>query len=133
MTEPAELLSTLQQATTGLQWLSESDYPFEVVHWQDLPTLTPDRLRQLIHQPADATVEIQDLDSFFEVATQNQDWHSADDRAVVQRYQALVKTLKQLLTNPQVYRIGEVEIEILILGKTGQDCYSGVSTRAIET
>ena len=32
----SELIERLKQASQGLLWLSESDYPFEVIYWENV-------------------------------------------------------------------------------------------------
>lgn len=130
----SQLANLLQQITKGLQWMSESDYPFEVVAFESPSAdLTPENVLQLTKHDADVPVESVDLDSFFAVATQEQDWHSAAEQETVKQYQKLVSCLKEHLRDLQVYRIGEINLEIYILGKTEEGELAGLSTQAVET
>ncbi|WP_206756030.1 MULTISPECIES: nuclease A inhibitor family protein [Cyanophyceae] len=130
----AELINTLEEAIAGLQWMSESDYPFTVVYWQDeLPILTPEHLLQLTNHPPDTLVETEAVDDFFAIATQAQDWHDAEATAVVKRYQALVETLKQSLDALTVYRLGQINLDLYIIGKTTTGALAGLATQAVET
>jgi hypothetical protein len=133
MNDP-ELINTLEAAIAGLQWMSESDYPFTVVYWQDeLPSLTPERLLQLTNHPPDTLVETEAVDAFFAIATQAQDWHDAEATAIVKRYQTLVETLKQSLDALTVYRLGQVNLDLYIIGKTATGAVAGLATQAVET
>lgn len=58
-----------QQASKGLLFLSESDAPFEVIHWPAQGELTPPKLLQLTGHPPDAPVELRTVDEFFAIAT----------------------------------------------------------------
>ena len=71
--------------------------------------------------------------SFFEPATKDQPFHSAEDRVIVRRYRALVDFLTTELAEARVIRVGELEIEIFVLGKTCDDEWLGVQTKVIET
>lgn len=135
MSQDSALRKELEAAIAGLQWMSESDYPFEVCEWseQNADDLRPEQLSALTHHPANTPIETQDFDNFFEVATQAQDWHGPEERATVQRYQALVKILKQYLSNLKVYRLGRINVDIYILGKTAEGTVAGVATKAVET
>ena len=130
-----ELVNALEDAIAGLQWISESDYPFTVVYWQpqEPDDLTTEQLLQLTNHPPDAIVETEDLDTFFAVATQAQDWHDPETAASVERYQALVSLLKQHLHELLVYRIGEIELDVYIMGKTAIGAWAGLATKAVET
>ncbi|MBD2037790.1 nuclease A inhibitor family protein [Leptolyngbya sp. FACHB-321] len=130
----AELINTLEEAIAGLQWMSESDYPFTVVYWQDeLPILTPEHLLQLTNHPPDTLVETEAVDDFFAIATQAQDWHNAEATVIVQRYQTLVETLKQSLDALTVYRLGQINLDLYIIGKTTTGALAGLATQAVET
>jgi hypothetical protein len=131
--QASELLNILQEATDGLLWMSESDYPFEVVYWQARSSITPQELLELTHHPPDTSIETVDLDAFFENATQLQDWHGELERETVQRYQHLGETLKTHLSNLQVYRVGNIHLDIYIIGKTTANELAGIATQAVET
>jgi hypothetical protein len=50
MTDP--IAAQLQEASNGLLFLSETDAPFEVIHWSAQGELTPAKLLQLTnHRP----------------------------------------------------------------------------------
>lgn len=129
-----DLVGALQTASQGLQWMSESDYPFEVIHWPstNLTNLTQEALLQRTGHSADTAVSTQDVDRFFAPALEAQDWYGPEELATLQQYRKLVATLKQYLQNLTVYRVGEVEVDIYILGQA-TDGVAGLATQAVET
>ncbi|WP_333139668.1 nuclease A inhibitor family protein [Microcoleus sp. B13-B6] len=127
------IATQLTQASKGLLFLSETDAPFEVIHWQTQGELTPAKLLQLTEHPPDAPVEIVSVDDFFAIATQEEDWHDQEERQTVQRFQNLVNTLKQNLSQLQVYRVGSIEIDVYIIGVTDCGGLAGLSTKLVET
>lgn len=129
----SQLLEQLKQASAGLLWLSESDYSWEVIYWDNIGELTLEKLRQQIDCDAGAKLEIRELDRFFEPAIQAQDWHNEAEKQEVERYQSLVDLLHNHLDNIQVYRVGEVEIDIYVLGETKHQAIAGLRTKAVET
>jgi hypothetical protein len=122
-----------QQASKGLLFLSESDAPFEVIHWPAQGELTPPKLLQLTGHPPDAPVELRTVDDFFAIATQEEDWHDQDERETVQRFHNLVSILKQNLSQLQVYRVGSIDIDAYIVGVTPGGEWAGLSTKLVET
>jgi hypothetical protein len=111
----------LKEASEGLLWMSESEYPFEVFtwdKWDKADSLTPTLVLKHAEYPPDTPVDVVGVDEFFAPATTEEDWHNEDEKAQVKRYQNLVTTLKQNLKDIQVYKIGEVEIDIYSVGKT---------------
>ena len=68
MTDEA-LAQELEQATAGLEMMSEPDYPFKVIRWDDTQELTPEQLRRESGGDATAPVAERDLDDLFQAAT----------------------------------------------------------------
>lgn len=132
--QSATLMTLLQAATTDLLWLSEMDAPFTMVYWQ---TPAADRsvetLLQLTHQPPTTPVKVLDMDHFFAVATEDQDWFGEEERAIAARYRELVALLKQHLSNLTVYQVGEVSLDLYIIGQTPAGSLMGLATQASET
>ena len=57
------------------------------------------------------------VEEFFAIA-QEEDWHDQEEREMVQRFQNLVSVLKQNLSQLQVYRVGNTNINVYIVGVT---------------
>jgi hypothetical protein len=133
--KPASVLARLREATEGLRFSSEADYPIEPVVLEtagDEP-LTPEKLLQITGHAPDFPVRTLDLADFFEPVTREQEWHNTEERATVQRFKQLVETLSQLLRDPQVYKIGRVESQVYVIGKTETGELAGVKTQVVET
>ncbi len=56
-----ELINQLQKASFGLLWLSESDYPFNTVYWENVDYINT-KLLQKTNSTDDTTIEIRELD-----------------------------------------------------------------------
>ncbi len=124
----------LQKAIRGLLYTSESDSPFEVVHWaRQEPKLTDTDLRSFAGKSSDAHAEEVGLDEFFHDLTQEQEWHDADDKKTVEQYRNLLAVLNQELKDLKVFKIGEVKIDIYIVGRTATGDWAGIKTEAVET
>ena len=126
-----ELITKLSQAVEGLLWLSESDYPFETIYLENVDNIET-KLLELTNSNAKTKIEIRDIDRFFHRVTQEDNWDE-DELEECKRYQALVKLLKTQLQDIKVYRVGEWEIQVYILGKTESGNVAGLSTMVVET
>ena len=51
----AQILEQLRRAAAGLLFMSESDYPFEVIQWEGPTELTPDFIRRVTGEAADCS------------------------------------------------------------------------------
>ncbi|MDZ8236629.1 MAG: nuclease A inhibitor family protein, partial [Nostoc sp. ChiQUE01a] len=56
-----------------------------------------------------------------------------EEKASVNKFQALVQTLKENLSNLQVYRLGHKEVDVYIVGQTPTVNLAGISTQVVET
>ena len=132
-TTSADIVNQLKQASEGLQCMSESDYPFEAFQWEGQAPLTAETVIKQTDHTSDTPVEVVPLDDFFQNATQEEDWHNEEERTQVKRYQSLVETIKTNLSDIQVYRLGNVEMDTYIVGKTPSGDLAGLSTKVVET
>jgi hypothetical protein len=129
----SEILDQLKLASDGLLFMSESEYPFEVFLWEGIALATPQKVVQQTNHPQDTPIKIVGIDDFFQVATTPEDWHGEEEKATVKRFQALVQTLKENLSNLQVYRLSSKEIDVYVIGQTPSGDSIGLSTKVVET
>jgi hypothetical protein len=133
MKSDEQILAELEQATAGLFFMSESDYPFGVVRWEGLPEVTPQFLRGVTGQNADAPVAIQSVEAFFGGALAAEELKGKREWVALTGYQALVQLLKDSLDDLRVYRVGEINIPVFIVGRSKSGNWLGISTRVVET
>lgn len=128
----AEIIDRLQQATLDLLWSSESDYPFEIVTWQHGTELNPTALFRDREQP-DRSIQTIQLADFFAPVLTVENWYEAAELQQVDRYTGLLHAIESHLTEVMVFRIGEVEIAIYIVGKAPTGDLVGLKTHVVET
>lgn len=130
-----EIIAKLKQAANDLLMISESEYPFEVFSWdgQAQEDLTNEKLLELTRHPPDTSIATVDIDDFFRNCAQEKEWHDETQKENVHKFQLLVKTLKENLTNIQVYRLGAVNIDVYLIGATSSGDLAGISTKLVET
>lgn len=129
------LTEKLQQTSHSLLMVSESEYPFEVVFWsgQAQEALTNQKILQLTNHAPETPIETVELDYFFRNCAEEKEWHDEIQKQEVQKFQLLVKTLKDNLTDIKVYRLGMINIDVYIIGNTSSGNLAGVSTKVVET
>jgi hypothetical protein len=132
MVTTTEILDRLKQATADLLWMSESDYPFEIVTWAQSVEMTP---TGLFSNLADANLEIETItltDLFAPVLT-IEDWYEEEELEQVNRYTDLFHAIDSNLHDVRVFRIGSIEIAVYIVGKTPNGDIVGLKTQVVET
>jgi hypothetical protein len=121
----------LANLTQDLLWMSEADYPWEVVSY-DSSHITPEQLLEQSNLPSDTPVETVTIERFFAPALREQSWHNEEERATRNRFQQLFDFLNEQLNDLIVYRLKEVEIDVYVLG-TVEDKTVGLKTTIVET
>lgn len=129
------VLQSLVLASQGLLFISESDAPFSPVDAPATPFASLDdaTVRALAGHPAEDPVERISVDYLFRNAVQQQPWHTPREFEDVKRYQALVALLHSTLPDAQVFRVGKISIDVLILGTGPGGGALGLATKVVET
>ncbi len=129
-----ELGKVLQNLTDHLLWISEIDSPVKVFQWESQSAkLTDQQLLERTHHSMDTAIETVSFDDFFATVTQDQNWFGTEEKAVAVKDRLLVELLKQHLSDLKVYRVGEVRIDLYIVGKMQTGKVIGLTTQAVET
>jgi hypothetical protein len=129
----AELEPVLETQVTGMLYMSESDYPLTYVTYgmQGAPTI--DKLRAATGTAASTKIE---QVSFADLFDQLSNPYDPSDPYVVDyamKYAALRMVLEQNLTDLTVIRVGEISIDVYIVGQTSCGELVGLKTTSIET
>jgi len=144
------LREELEKAAAGLNYSSESDYPFRffTLPAEDETDLTPQGFlsrigvsQQFIDEvslPIDRLVEERTLDGFFPTDDDLAEYYGIDasDPKIVsesKRFRKLETVLKKRLHGVKVLRVGQVEIRCYIAGLDEDGNIAGLVTTAIET
>jgi hypothetical protein len=126
----AALLEQLRQATEGLLYISETDAPYEPFVWTreefGADSVTSETLRAYKGLPFETPVDTMPVSSWLARAAPPEHPHSP-------RYLFLLRVLTAQLTELAVWRIGTVQIDIFVVGKTANGDFAGVATKAVET
>jgi hypothetical protein len=127
------IIDQLKKATDSLLMMSESEYPFEVILWNEKEPLTTPKILQLTNHPQDSPIEEVELEYFFRNCAFEKEWHNEIQKEEVKKFQVLLQTLKDNLNEIKVYRVGTISIDVYIIGKTSDKNLAGISTKVIET
>jgi Nuclease A inhibitor-like protein len=120
------VLDALRIASEGLLYPSETDAPFEPFSWGKAKgALTPATVARLAGASAKTLVEEQPLDEFFKNLITGGE--NAD------RYRTLQRVIGEQLVGARAFRIGQVEIDVYLVGQTKDGEWAGLKTKAVET
>lgn len=122
--------SKLETASKGLLMMSESEYPFDYIS-SDETRSSPALALQLTGKPEGTTVTLTTLDDLLRNLVNPAS--GAVSPAQAKQYQQLAAVLKDSLKELTVYRVGEVQVDVLVLGLTDEGKVAGLRTKLIET
>ncbi len=132
MLDPTTLLQTIDDAARGLLFPSESDFPIEPFSFGEQEP-TPAALLEQRGLSADTPVEQAELGDFFAGLIQSSDDASEADRASAERFRALMTVLDENIEDVRMYRLGKVNIEVVVIGRHASGTWLGVRTNVVET
>jgi len=126
--------TALEQASTGLTYQSETDAPWEVVSWSSASgEVTADAVKKLGKHRTGAATE-KTVDEFFAPLVEDKDWYGDEEKAISQKYQVLLATIKGTLTNPKVVKVAaKAKGTVYVVGQAKEGGWVGLKTTAVET
>jgi hypothetical protein len=113
-----QICAELRSAAAGILVMSESDYPLEILNWDGKTSITPEYLCHICGKPDGSTVQETDLDTFF---------------GAKGKFRKVVTAIKDNLADVKVYKVGEIDIPVFIVGRSQEGNWLGLSTRLIQT
>ncbi|MEM1281286.1 MAG: nuclease A inhibitor family protein [Cyanobacteria bacterium P01_H01_bin.152] len=129
----ASLLSRvqLQQHIQGLWFPSETEAPWTVPTWQ-LSRADAAEIRNVLRREAQTPVTevaLADLTAQVQYRCRG---YGAEGVSIAQQHQALFDWLQQTCDRVQVFRVGTVTIDIVVIGITDNH-YVALQTQSVET
>ncbi|TXK29678.1 sugar-non-specific nuclease inhibitor NuiA-like protein [Pontibacter qinzhouensis] len=133
--DKALLQQELEKAAEGLLFMSETDAPLQF-YYHETATAEPvdeELIATLAGKTAGKEVVTEDLTHFFRNMTNPHPDAGEEMLANAGKFQKLVATLQEHLTEVTVYKIQEQATKVLILGKTASGAIAGYETLVVET
>jgi hypothetical protein len=122
--------TNLEEAATGLLMMSESDNPF-TFFTTDETVIDENLILKLADKPQETLVEKSSVDYLLRNLTNPAS--GSVDAQTSGRFRNLAAQLKLELTDIEVYRVGEIQVDVFIIGRTAGGQVSGLRTLLIET
>ena len=135
MMTDAELFKVLTEASSGLLFQTELDYPFEIFIHDNTreATINRETIIKLMKGSSKDFVEETDIDTFFATPTLDQYWHTPEDKKKVIRFRNLVSLIKENFKEIKVLKKGRIYIDVYITGRAPSGNISIVSTKLMQT
>ena len=128
-----ELFRKIEVACESLIYISETDAPVLPFAGPEASEATGDIILHQTGGKADAAIEEVAFDTFFDRLTAIRDWFGEEQKEKAAKFLDLQKLLKDNLRDLNVFRIGEIQIDIYAVGIDKDGRLMGVTTKAVET
>jgi hypothetical protein len=125
-------LQQIETAAHGLLYMSESDYPLDLVVLDGISGNIEEKIKGL-NLSSQGPVEKVSLDYFFRNMVRSGPDAPTEQKESARRFQVLGQLLKEKLHDVQVYRIGSIQVTAYIIGRLSDGSYAGLKTTVIET
>ncbi|MES2520888.1 MAG: nuclease A inhibitor family protein [Bacteroidota bacterium] len=129
------LKEQIQALTADLLYPSESD---EKIEYFEMELSTTEKLsianfRMFNGILPELTIQEIDVESFFKPLIKVEDWFGEDEKKWAADSLKLKELLQEKTTEIQVFKVGEIAIDVYLFGKA-EDCkWVGLKTKVIET
>ena len=133
--ESTALAARIKRATSGLVYQSETDAPVKPFRVDGFTgdALSSEALLERLGREPSTPVTTVAFDEFFADLTADQDWYGDEERDMAKRYRRLVRVLERALADLRVFKVGEREVDLFVVGRTPGGVFMGVATKAVET
>jgi hypothetical protein len=129
----ASLKNELSGKVKDLYFPSESDHPIEAVSYPS----SGDPLKTIAEadssKPAVPVQQGMKFADFYEKYAVAKDWQSAGSKEFAAKFGAALDVMKEHLDDLQIFRQGEVEVDLFILGRDKESNWTGLKTTVVET
>jgi hypothetical protein len=117
MPDDEQILKQLEKETAGLLFMSESDYPFEIVQWDGPAEITPEFIRTVTNESEDCQVQELEVEEFLSA----------------EQYKKIVDVFTTKLSQSKAYKVGRINMPVYMVGRSESGKWLGVVTRVVQT
>ncbi len=128
-----KLAKQIKKTVEGLYYISETDAEILPFVGKKAGTVTSEEILKQTEGTAKTPVEERDFTEFFVRLTEMQDWFGDEEKATAEKFAALKDLLEKNLSNLKVFKIGNINLDIYIVGLDANNTLMGIKTKAVET
>lgn len=126
------IVKQIKAIVKNLSYISETDAPLTVYIGTRSTAVTSGKLLSKIKRKGDKIEEL-GFERFFSRLTRREDWHGDQETFRADKYTELYGLLKLNLRDLKVFKIGDIEKDIYIVGLDETNKLTGIKTFALET
>jgi hypothetical protein len=128
-----DFIEKLKPIVDGLWVMSETDAALEPFQWKKNTKVSPENILTKLHLPATTKITQGTIDDFFMSMSSPKEWHGDSEKLTVVRFQNLIADCKEMFETIQVFKVGEVKMDVFIVGVAKDGSVGGLKTLVVET
>lgn len=135
LNEKKSLKDEIISLSSDLMYPSESD---EKIEYYEIEVSTDERLslanfRMYNGIRPEIEIEEMDFELFFKPLVKMEDWFGEDEKKWAEDSLKLKQQMSDRLKDIQILKVGKIEIEVYLFGKSEECKWEGIKTKLIET
>jgi hypothetical protein len=130
---PDALEEEIKRASKGLWYVSETDGEIRLFAGRPAGAVTAENLLAQIGKDPGTPIEEKDFSKFFDRLTAIADWFGDEEKATAERFAELRRVLAANLRDLKVFKVGEIELDVYVVGLDQNGSLIGIRTKAVET
>ena len=127
------LTEQIKIAVKGLYYISETDAEILPFVGKQAKAVSKQEILSQIKKAADSTIEEKDFAGFFARLTEVQDWFGDEEKEIALKFMRLKELLEKNLRDLKVFKVGEIQLNVYVVGLDAEDNLLGIETKAVET
>lgn len=128
-----EFAERVKKIVKGLYYISETDAKILPFFGEKTDSVSKENLLSQICKAVNSKVEERNFEDFFSHLIEVQEWFGEEEKESVQKFSQLKELLQENLKDLKVFRIGEIELDIYVVGLDSENLLTGIKTKSVET
>lgn len=128
-----DLPTHIKKITDGLYYMSETDAEILPFTGKKVRAVTSQEILNQSGSDLNAAIEEKDFTQFFARLVETQEWFGDEEKATAAKFKQLKDLLEKNLKDLKCFRIGQIQIDIYVVGIDAENNLMGIKTKAVET
>lgn len=126
-----EIMIQVSALIRGLWFPSETEAPWTIPTWT-LGTIETSEIRRSLHRADGVAIHEITLDDLMNQVDKRCQGYGDEGKAIAQQHHTLARYLKHHCTTVRVFRVGNITIDILLVGESSENTIL-LQTQSVET
>lgn len=123
----------LEKTIEGLWYMSETDAEISVFRGEKAESVRKESLIEQLGISPETNIIEKKFADFFKNLIETKDWFGEEEKEMAEKFLTLKNLLEENLRDLKVFKVGQIEVSIYVIGLNSQNILMGINTKAVET